>query len=139
MKLAAKIVLAMSFTSAIAFAGKLEREKQKEITPKITEGRAAVKRACGCDPAINVKWDSYKTPDDMFRIPESVAGFSTAATSFCTDAESKKAFCANVSSLNISFNADGGSLTKSGKSFNAGSNGSGYSSDNLFTDFFNKF
>lgn len=88
----ASLVVTMLLVTTV-MAGKPERDKKKELEPKIKDAIAEAKAACGCDFAIDVKWDTYTKADDMFRILEGVTSFTEAEKEVCQSQEDKDAFC----------------------------------------------
>lgn len=135
------LAVAVVVVAAVAWAGKPERDKQKEVTPLVTEHGKAVKAACGCEVKLNVKWDSYKKADDMMRVKEVAEAFATAAKAHCESDEDKKLFCANVKAVEISFGKDVGDVEykEKEKTFVAHSNDSSYNGDHQFKPFLDKF
>jgi hypothetical protein len=108
------ILIACLFVSTIAFAGKGEREKRKEIEPVLLSTQSSFKAACGCDFKWDINWDSYKAADDMNRIPSTAERISAGAKEHCTDAESKKAIC-QMKVVSLSYAKDSkGDVTFSG-------------------------
>lgn len=134
------VIVALAVVATLAWAGKPERDKQKEVTPLVATHAKTVKTACGCDVKFDVKWDSYKKADDMWRVKETAEAFAKAATAYCESDEDKKAFCANVKSVSISFSADVGDVAynEKAKSFAAHSNESSYNGDHQFKAFLDK-
>lgn len=124
--------------ATLAWAGKPEREKQKEITAKATTVKGDVKKACGCAVGVDVKWATFKTVENMSNIERTVRDFGVAAAKHCSDADSKKALCKSLKSVEIFYNKDGASLKLAGKVIKAGCNSS-YPGDSMFKDILDKF
>jgi hypothetical protein len=108
------ILMACLFMSTIVYAGKVEREKIKELEPILVSSQSTFKAACGCEFKWDIKWDSYKAADDMNRIPSTAERISAGAKEHCTDAESKKAIC-QLKVISLSYAKDSkGDVTFSG-------------------------
>jgi len=125
--------------AANSFAGKPERDKQEELKPKVADAEKSVQSACGCKVTIQVMWDSYPKADDVFRIPETLEAFSTASQKQCNSPANKKAFCTNLTNLEVGFNKDGGMAELKGKTIKCASNDSSYTGDHQFTAILDKF
>jgi hypothetical protein len=133
------LAVAVACVAALAFAGKPERDKQKELTPKIAERAKNIKAACGCEVKITPKWDTYKKADDMGRIDSCAEAFETALKQHCESPEDKKALCENVKELHIAFAADIPSPAIEKKVITAHSNDMSYNGDGQFTEIVSKF
>lgn len=88
------LVQVLMLVSSMAFAGKAERELQATINEKMKAGVDAVKANCGCAMKVDIKWDSYKTTDQMTAVKNSLDSFNEESKAYCTDAGAKKAVCA---------------------------------------------
>lgn len=87
-------VAAMLLSIPLAFAGKTEREYQKnELTPAVTKAQDTYKKACGCALKINVN-ASLKAVDDMRQAKYIAENITDNVTGYCNDDASKKAMCA---------------------------------------------
>jgi hypothetical protein len=134
------LAVAVGLVAAVAFAGKPERDKQKEVTAQVSEHAKTVKAACGCEVKISPKWDSYKKADDMTRIDNCAEAFATAAKQQCASPEDKKAFCDNVKELHVVYQkGDVGDPSANNKVVTAQSNDGMYNGDNQFKAIFDKF
>lgn len=106
------LIVGMLFATP-CFAGKAHREAQKEFPAKIKTAETAVKTACGCAPKISVDAGSFdKVVADKISSVQSNVGYelehiATQAKAFCSDADSKKLFCANVKKMVIFSKKDG--------------------------------
>lgn len=88
------VVAAIMFVSLTAFAGKAEREYQKnEMTPAVTKAQDTYKKACGCALKINVN-ASLKEVDDMRQAKYIAENITDNVAGYCNDDASKKAMCA---------------------------------------------
>ena len=117
--------LSLSFS---AQAGKPERDKQKEVEPKVKEAEKAVNDACKGGLKFDVKWDSYAKADDMWRVPEASEAIAELAKSYCTSPEDQKAFADLLKTVVIKFNSDMGdpAYDKGKKAITVGSTSSSY-------------
>ena len=86
-------VTALMLVGSLALAGKPERDKKKELEPQIKTALEEGKKACGCDFAVEVKWDGYTKADDMMRIADGVKSYTDAMVQVCESPEDKAAFC----------------------------------------------
>ena len=86
------VVVAVVFGS-IAFAGQAERDKKKEVEAEMPAAKAAFKKACGCDLHFDIKWETFKSFEDMRAVHGLVDNFQSHAPEVCKDAEAKKAIC----------------------------------------------
>lgn len=88
------LILASMLFSSMAFAGKAERDYVSQNgEPTIKAASEAFKKNCGCPLKIDVKWDAFKTVDQMsgaMRTPKSI---TEGSAEYCKDAGSKKAMC----------------------------------------------
>ena len=94
--------------SSTAFAGKAHREGKKKVAPKITEGEAAIKKACGSSPAFSIDkaYDKATTDhaDDVARnMIREIEAVTKVSTKFCNDAESKALYKTNAKKVILSF------------------------------------
>jgi len=95
MKQAVVIAATMLISIPLAFAGKAEREYQKnELAPSVTKAQDTYKKACGCALKINVNATTIKEIDDMRQARYITENVSDSVAGYCTDTESKKAMCA---------------------------------------------
>jgi hypothetical protein len=92
----ASILFAIATVSSVALAGKPERDKQKELATNIAATKADLKSRCGCNVAIDVKWDSYATASDMNTISGGLADLVEATKDNCDDATEKKSLCSHL-------------------------------------------
>lgn len=96
------VVLVGLSLSTTVLAAKQHREAKKEITGKVGESEGVVKTSCGCAPKITVDWKAFDAlkPDkvDSFKsnVVHEFENIAEKAKGFCSDADSKKLFCANV-------------------------------------------
>lgn len=103
----------VGLTTALAVSGttladKAGRDKKKGLEPKVSSVGKDVKGKCGCG-GVTVDWGSYgENEGKMFNVERALDAVKAAVDGQCTDAESKKAFCAHVSDFKISFKAGGG-------------------------------
>ncbi len=88
---------------ATGIAGKPERDKQAELKPVIARVEADLKATCGCGVKIGVKWESYATADNMFRIPKTLDDILEASKNQCSTAENKAAMCKGVASYELPY------------------------------------
>jgi hypothetical protein len=100
------IALSVIGISTIALAGKPERDKQKELEPKVAELKTDLKKKCGCDIAVTVDWASYKTTRDMGRIPHGLDSLTEALKDRCADDVDKKAICSHLKTFALKYDAD---------------------------------
>jgi hypothetical protein len=122
--------LAVCCIAAVAFAGKPERDKEKELTPKLAEQAAQIKEACGCEVKMSPKWDSYPKAGDMGRIKSCAEQLATVAKKFCESPEDKKAFCGNVKEMTMTYSkGDVGKPELTDKVLACHSNDMSYNSD----------
>jgi hypothetical protein len=88
------ITIALMFTALAAHAGKVERDFiASDVEPAIKEAAAAYKKSCGCDVKFDVKLDSYKDKDELFKIKYFAQAIKDGAPAYCTDAATKAAMC----------------------------------------------
>jgi hypothetical protein len=93
--------------ASLAHAGLAERERQRELEPKIASAVAAVTATCGCSPALQVDWSSFKTAASMYTIDFLMSDYQGIAESICkADAEAKAGFCSSVKSVAVKWTAD---------------------------------
>ncbi len=110
------MVLAVVAVTSVAMAGKPERDRQAELTPKAAALKADLKSRCGCDITVTVNYDSYKTADDMFRV-EAAFSSLTEATAACSSATEKPIICKHLKGYTVAFSANpvaaesGGTIT----------------------------
>ncbi len=109
------LVLVALSIPGLAFAGRAERDMQREVTPKVGETRAAVRNACGCDTNIDVRWSSYPNVVKMNTVSYTLADIKEVAEGFCTSDEEKQIFCRNVRSWEVKFGEECTATLASGK------------------------
>jgi hypothetical protein len=101
------LVCASFLIAAPAFAAKVHRESKKDLEGKAKAAETEVKAACGCAPKLSADWKSFEaTPADKAEefaksIGHEFENVSKTAKEFCSDADSKKLFCANVKKVSI--------------------------------------
>jgi hypothetical protein len=95
-----KLSVLLSIFSFVVFAGKAEREFEKnELKPAIKAAEEAYKKSCGCGLKMSV--DAALKTEDQMRLGRSVANQITENVGkYCTDEGSKKAMC-GMSSLEV--------------------------------------
>jgi hypothetical protein len=99
----AAVLLSAGLFGQSAWSGKPERDKVDELQPKIKETKEGIKSACGCDVAVDVKFDTYKTVDTMSSIGTVLGGVVNATKNYCVKPADKKALCSNLSTVEISW------------------------------------
>lgn len=115
MKLTTPIALALTFLSAVAFAGKPEREFMKsELAPAVKQAEERFKSACGCALKITLNDSTTKDIEDMRKAKYAVGYVAEGAPGYCTDAESKKAVC-QLKTLEVTKAAEATFTFKGGK------------------------
>jgi hypothetical protein len=85
-----KLSVLLSIFSFVVFAGKAEREFEKnELKPAIKAAEEAYKKSCGCGLKMSV--DAALKTEDQMRLGRSVANQITENVGkYCTDEGSKK-------------------------------------------------
>ncbi len=110
------LVVVMFAIPSLAFAGRAEREFQREVGTKAGEIKTAIRNTCGCGPDITVNVASY--PDVESRNANNVRytldALATLGTEFCTSADEKAIFCRHVRTVEIKFHASTCSATLTG-------------------------
>jgi hypothetical protein len=101
------MLFAVLALSSIALAGKPERDRQKELNPKLATAKAEMKKRCGCDVSFMVKWDSYQKADDMFLVEAALADLTEATKDNCDDDNEKKVLCSHLKSYVVSYDSNG--------------------------------
>jgi hypothetical protein len=120
------IVVGSLALGSLGIAGKPERDKAAELKPTVEANAAKIKAACGCEVAVDVKWDSYTKADDMRRITEDLNEVVGAATSQCNSPDNKTAMCKNVKTIEVSFANPVTAPEMKGTTLVTHSNGSSY-------------
>ena len=123
--------------AAPAYAGKPERDKAEELKPTLTETKDGMKAACGCDIAVEVKWDSYATVNDMGAIYGALGTLKSNMISHCATEADKKAICENVMGAEIVFGSDA-AVKYSAKKISISTN-EAYAGDSAYSEILDKF
>ena len=138
--LGAAVLLAAGLVGQSAWSGKPERDRVDELQPKVKETKDAIKSACGCDTALNVKFDTYKTVGDMSAIPHTLGAITSATKNYCVKPADKKAFCGNVSAVEIAWASSVDSPKMEGKTLKTHTGGGGtYNSESQIIKVLNAF
>ena len=88
------LAFALMFAAFAAQAGKAERDFiASDVEPAIKEAAAAYKKSCGCDVKFDVKLDTYKDKDELFKVKYFANAIKDGAPAYCTDAATKAAMC----------------------------------------------
>jgi hypothetical protein len=115
-----------------AFAGKALDDKLKEVTAAYKAPLDEIKTACGC--TLKVTTSGYKNPDDCNRIADAITSVATAAKAYCAEDKYKKAFCAKVKAISVTFTKDDvGDPKLKGTTLELKSNSAQYNGDNQIT------
>jgi hypothetical protein len=137
--LGAAVLTSTGLLGQNAWSGKPERDKIDELTPKVADAKTNIKASCGCDVGIDVKFDTYKAADDMRNISRSLDAVTAASKNYCVKPSDKKAFCGNVSSVEVSWALSIDPPKMDGKKLVMHSNYLSYNSDTNLAVVFNKF
>jgi hypothetical protein len=93
--------------ASFALAGLPEREKQRELEPKVKAASDAVAATCGCSPAVAVDWATFKTVESMYTVDFAVASYQEIAEATCkADQQAKAGFCSNVKNVAVKWTAE---------------------------------
>lgn len=130
-------VLSLALFCPSAYAGKPERDMIDELTPKVTESKDLIKSSCGCDSEVKVNWDSYPDVKVMYSVSGALGSVQTAVKSFCEKDADKKAFCANVSAIEVAHGSEA-TATYTPKKI-AVNTTEAYPSDSVITEILSKF
>jgi hypothetical protein len=121
--------------ASLAHAGLAEREKQRELEPKIASAAAAVTATCGCSPGIQVDWSTFKTVASMYTLDFLMSNYQEIAESTCkADKEARDGFCGNVKNVTVKWAPDSPSASCAN-----GTCGFAVSSESYLTDPFKQF
>ncbi len=99
-------LVGLMLVSAPVRAGKPERDRAKELERLMKAAQGAIKKSCGCGPSLAGKWQSFPDVHKMFRCHDTVEAIKDASVKHCTDADSKRAYCRNVSRFEIAFTGE---------------------------------
>jgi hypothetical protein len=102
------VVFSVLSVSTIALAGKPERDKQKELEPKVAELKKDIKTRCGCDIKVTVDWSTYKTARDMSRIEAALSSLSEATQGHCASEAEKKILCSHLKGYTVGYAEEAG-------------------------------
>ena len=119
------VTLALAIPS-LAAAGKPERDRQKELEPKVAETKTAVKKLCGCDIPVSVQYESYPKADDMLRVPDALSSLVEALQNDCDDANEKAILCKNLKGYVVKFGKGGTDVSFSSGVISCPSTDTGY-------------
>jgi len=133
------LTAAVLLTASTVFAGKPERDKIDELTPKAQAVQNTLKSACGCDVHVGVKWDSFDTAGDMAHVDRTLESLESATKTQCAKDADKKALCENVSDVEIQYHKDSSAVTMDGKKIVATTGPNNYSTETMFTDVMKMF
>lgn len=87
-------LVACGLFAGTAYAGKAERDYKVEVEKTITTSEKEFKDSCGCGLKFNVKWDLFKTTDQMAQAKNIASSLGEGSKTYCNDEGSKKAMCA---------------------------------------------
>ncbi len=94
MKLINNAAFILLFTPLLAFAGKAERDFiASDVDPAVKTAAATLKKSCGCDVKFDIKIDSFKDKDELFKIKHFATMITENSAPYCSDAASKAAVC----------------------------------------------
>ena len=101
--------------ASLAYAGLAERERKRELEPKIASAVEAVTATCGCSPGVQVDWETFKSVESMYTLDFLMSSYQEISESFCkADAEAKAGFCSSVKGVAVKWTADPPSARCSG-------------------------
>lgn len=96
------LALIFMLTPLFAHAGKEERDFiATKVEPAVKEAAASYKKSCGCDVKFDVKLDTYKDKDALYKVKYFAEAIKDGAPAYCTDAASKVAMC-KLKSIEVS-------------------------------------
>jgi hypothetical protein len=131
------VLASLGLLATTAWSGKPERDKLDELTPKVADAKSQIKAACGCDVAVNVKYDTYKSAGDMSGISNVLDSVKGAAKSHCVKPADKTALCTSLNTVEISLAGDSPSME--GKTLKAHCNAGQYNTQSDINRIFDKY
>lgn len=99
-----KLILgALMFVSSVAYADKVTRDYiSNTVNPIVAKAKSTMKQSCGCDVAIDIKFDTYKSKDELYSVGKFIEKITEGAPAYCKDAPSKTAIC-KLKTVKISY------------------------------------
>jgi hypothetical protein len=135
----AAVMVSVGLGAHSAWSGKPERDKVDALTPKVKATKDAIKSNCGCDVAVDVKFDGYKAVEDMNYIERSLDSLGTTTKNYCVKDADKKAFCSNVNKAEYTWADSPAAPKMDGKTLKIQTNKGTWVQDSALTAIFNKF
>jgi len=101
------IVTLFSVQGAYALSLKLKKE-QKSTQEKIDKELTDIKKNCGCTPAVQIDWESFKDKSDFPIASRNMQNISSAMANVCKDFKAE--VCKGIKTIKI---GKGSSISKS--------------------------
>lgn len=117
----------------------MERDRIEELKPNQEAAQKTFRDSCGCDVAVNVKYDTFPTADDMKNIDNTLESLVSSTKAICEKPADKAAVCSALSEVEISFVQHESAVKLEGKKIVANTGAQSYSTDLMFTSVFNTF
>jgi hypothetical protein len=112
------LCVALFLACGVAQAGEKERAARRENEVILKAAGDAFAASCGCPLKIDVKWDSFRTEDQLYQLKHTAASIKDSVDGYCKSADgasdNRKAICA-MKTLEIVNGKEGTAVFGKGK------------------------